>query len=235
MNYTNRIAEDRCHSQRAIELLKGKRLLICMGSLLNLALITSTIPTETRLQAVTGEEEAMALLERHPCDLLLCTDTLEQGSGDRLVQRAKQRWPRLRTLLIVSRPHRQAAIRRVSQAGCDGICLEQNMGLGTVATALSTINGGGVYIDRSLWECYLQHYPGSHTLPATPLTERECEVLQLISQGTTNQEIGERLFLSTETVKTHVRRILHKLNARDRTHAAVIGLWLGLVDWPDSR
>jgi DNA-binding NarL/FixJ family response regulator len=60
-------------------------------------------------------------------------------------------------------------------------------------------------------------------------TMREIEVLQLISEGLVNREIGQRLFLSEETVKSHVRHLLAKLQARSRAHAVAIGFRRGLV------
>ena len=60
-------------------------------------------------------------------------------------------------------------------------------------------------------------------------TQREIEVLQLISKGLVNREIGQRLFLSEETVKSHVRHLLAKLQARSRAHAVAIGFRRGLV------
>ncbi len=60
-------------------------------------------------------------------------------------------------------------------------------------------------------------------------TMREIEVLQLISDGLANREIGTRLFLSEETVKSHVRHLLAKLQARSRAHAVAIGFRRGLV------
>jgi DNA-binding NarL/FixJ family response regulator len=62
------------------------------------------------------------------------------------------------------------------------------------------------------------------------LTGRESEVLQLISDGLVNREIGERLFLSEETVKSHVRHLLAKLRARSRAHAVAVGFRRGLID-----
>jgi DNA-binding NarL/FixJ family response regulator len=61
-------------------------------------------------------------------------------------------------------------------------------------------------------------------------TAREIEVLQLISDGLVNREIGVRLFLSEETVKSHVRHLLAKLQARSRAHAVAVGLRRGLID-----
>ena len=60
-------------------------------------------------------------------------------------------------------------------------------------------------------------------------TNREVEVLQLISDGLVNREIGERLFLSEETVKSHVRHLLAKLQARSRAHAVAVGFRRGLI------
>ena len=65
--------------------------------------------------------------------------------------------------------------------------------------------------------------------PGHEPTARETEVLQLISDGLVNREIGERLFLSEETVKSHVRHILAKLQARSRAHAVAVGFRRGLI------
>ena len=60
-------------------------------------------------------------------------------------------------------------------------------------------------------------------------TKREIEVLQLISDGLVNREIGERLYLSEETVKSHVRHLLAKLQSRSRAHAVAVGFRRGLI------
>jgi DNA-binding CsgD family transcriptional regulator len=54
------------------------------------------------------------------------------------------------------------------------------------------------------------------------LTERELEVVRLIARGKTNREVGEKLYISEETVKSHVRHIISKLRAENRTHAVAI-------------
>jgi DNA-binding NarL/FixJ family response regulator len=60
-------------------------------------------------------------------------------------------------------------------------------------------------------------------------TQREIQVLQLVSEGLVNREIGKRLFLSEETVKSHVRHLLAKLQARSRAHAVAVGFRRGLL------
>ena len=62
-----------------------------------------------------------------------------------------------------------------------------------------------------------------------PPTARELEVLQLIADGLSNQEIGKQLFVSEETVKSHVRQILAKLQAGSRAHAVAVGFRAGHV------
>lgn len=80
--------------------------------------------------------------------------------------------------------------------------------------------------------------PGAEVIPfGAPLQEleqeptaREIEVLQLVCDGLVNREIGVRLFLSEETVKSHVRHLLAKLQARSRAHAVAVGFRRGLIN-----
>ena len=65
--------------------------------------------------------------------------------------------------------------------------------------------------------------------PAEPLTPRQLDVVKLLAQGKTNQEIAQELVLSTGTVRTHVQRILTKLDVSDRTGAVVRAIELGLI------
>ena len=60
-------------------------------------------------------------------------------------------------------------------------------------------------------------------------------MLALVAQGKGNIQIGEHLFVSADTVKTHLSSVMRKLQANDRTHAAVLGLRWGLIDWPSTE
>lgn len=77
----------------------------------------------------------------------------------------------------------------------------------------------------------------SFSTPPVPvdLTKRECEVLGLIAQGMTNEEIGKQLFLSPETIKSHVRHILSKLSAKSRAHAVALGLRSGQIEFEQNE
>jgi DNA-binding NarL/FixJ family response regulator len=87
------------------------------------------------------------------------------------------------------------------------------------AAAARRANGNGDVIPLS---APLREYSQEPTM-------REIEVLQLISDGLVNREIGTRLFLSEETVKSHVRHLLAKLQARSRAHAVAVGFRRGLI------
>jgi DNA-binding NarL/FixJ family response regulator len=71
--------------------------------------------------------------------------------------------------------------------------------------------------------------PTRHAAMLTSLTQRELQILRLIARGLSNEEIGTQLFISTATVKTHVTKILGKLNLRDRTQAVVLAYESGLL------
>ena len=86
-------------------------------------------------------------------------------------------------------------------------------------------------VTARLVDRFLEREPGSAAVPpgVESLSPREREVLSLVAQGLTNPEIAERLVLSLATVKTHVRSILAKLDARDRVHAVLLAHRHGLV------
>ncbi|MDP2731127.1 MAG: response regulator transcription factor [Dehalococcoidales bacterium] len=76
----------------------------------------------------------------------------------------------------------------------------------------------------------LEQTPGKvFSVPASPLTPRELETLKYVAQGYTNREIALKLVVSEDTIKTHVARILTKLNVSDRTRAAVVATRKGLI------
>jgi DNA-binding CsgD family transcriptional regulator len=64
------------------------------------------------------------------------------------------------------------------------------------------------------------------------LTSRETEVLQLMSVGNSNKQIAKTLAIAAETAKSHIRNIMAKLGARDRTHAVTLGLHRGMIQFP---
>ena len=104
-----------------------------------------------------------------------------------------------------------------------------------LADAVRTVAAGDALLAPSITRRLIEEYvrrppPGQGRPPELEqLTERELEVLQLIAKGLSNTEIGGQLFVSEATVKTHVTRILAKLQLRDRVQAVVLAYESGLV------
>jgi DNA-binding NarL/FixJ family response regulator len=93
--------------------------------------------------------------------------------------------------------------------------------------AIEFVARGGTYVDPRLRPALLSQRA---TQRAPTLSAREREIIGLLAEGLTGDEVAERLFLSTETVKTHIRNAMTKLEARNRVHAIAIALRDGLID-----
>ena len=92
--------------------------------------------------------------------------------------------------------------------------------------ALAHVADGGTYVDPRLRRALLSRR-STERQPA--LSGREREVLDLLSQGLTGEQVAERLFLSPETIKTHIRNAMNKLEANTRVHAIAIALREGFI------
>jgi DNA-binding NarL/FixJ family response regulator len=125
-------------------------------------------------------------------------------------------------------------VYRAMKAGASGFLLKDAT-RDKLAAAVRTVASGEALlapaITRRLLEDFCQRPPPSASLPpgAEDLSPRELEVLRLLAQGLSNAEIAARLFLSDATIKSHVARILNKLDLRDRVQAVVFAYESGLV------
>jgi DNA-binding NarL/FixJ family response regulator len=234
VDFTPMLAQLEANAARSRDLLRDARLVLCLGNRALLTLLAQQArPSARVLAAVTTAQEGSAAVATEKPDMLVIGDVLEQGDGIETAISLKARYPDLRVLLLLNREHRLHAIRRAIEGDCDGLVLESSFGSGALLAALHVVSGGGIYIDGPLRREFRRgHERGG---PRQSLSERELQVLALVAAGETNAEIGRALFLSAETVKTHLGNLLDKLPARDRTHAAVLGLRWGLIDWPEPK
>ena len=97
--------------------------------------------------------------------------------------------------------------------------------------ALALVAGGGSYVDPRLRPALLSRR-ATERLPS--LSNREREILDLLAQGLTGEGVAEQLFISAETVKTHIRNAMNKLEAHTRVHAIAIALREGFISPPDD-
>ncbi len=104
-------------------------------------------------------------------------------------------------------------------AGASAVVLKESP-LADIVRALETILAGGTYVDPRL---------AARQSPRGKLTQREVDVLELLAEGLPHEEIGRRLGISSETVRTHLRKASGRLDASTRTQAVATALRLGLI------
>ena len=229
MDITSRIPQLAASRELVLNLMGEKSSVACFGSRALLSLFVCAAPEPTSVVgAVTTEAEALELVARHQPGFLFATEHLEAGSGLGLVKQAHVLCPDLRTLLILQ-SETTALLRQALELGCNGVVVESQMGHSTMVDAIRAVAGGGIYTSQLGVDALRATSRGEGPPPQEALSQREVEVLQLVTRGYTNKEMAETLNVSAETIKTHISNILGKLQARDRTHAAVIGLRRGLV------
>ena len=95
-----------------------------------------------------------------------------------------------------------------------------------LTSALRTVAEGGTYVDPRLRPALLSQ---RSTQKQKGLSKREREIMDLLAQGLTGEQVAERLFLSPETIKTHIRNAMNKLEANTRVHAIAIALREGFI------
>jgi DNA-binding NarL/FixJ family response regulator len=139
-------------------------------------------------------------------------------------------------ILILTLHDEETAVLEAFQAGADSYCMK-NIRPDLLLEAIKATQAGQAWIDPVIARIVLAYakraekpdFQNSTKKVSSPLTDRELEVLQLIVNGNSNADIAEKLYITVGTVKTHVRNILTKLSAEDRTQAAVHALRSGLV------
>lgn len=208
---------------------------------------------------VVGEaanaSEGLKLLETAQPDIAIIDIGLPDKDGIELTRQIKAaqevgEGSHTKVLILTLRDNKEAVMAAFA-AGADSYCMK-DISFDNLLEALRVTHGGNAWIDPAIARIVLQQAQQTPSgadivvesktvainaadseydqmIAAYPLTERELEVLQLIVEGCSNAVIAEKLYITVGTVKTHVRNILNKLCADDRTQAAVRALRSGLV------
>lgn len=196
-------------------------------------------------EAEDGEQAVNAVEECHP-DLVLMDVGMPVMDGIEASRIIKEKHPELAIIMLTSHDNERDIFASLS-AGAGGYCLK-DVEPERLYMAMTSVHAGDIWLDSSIASKVLKQYnaaatalpeakpgmaPGSakkeyQSLPE-PLSPRELEVLNLLVEGLSNQEIADKLIISLATAKTHVRNILNKLAVDDRTQAAVLAMRRGLV------
>lgn len=173
--------------------------------------------------------ESCAALRAHlPADaanvLLLTEVSLKDGSVLPLLQELRQGEHPPRILVAMAEPLQAALARAAWRVGVDALICSDHYGSGELVRALAAVTQQRRYWGSAFAGLLADDGPANDAL-----SQRELEVLPLLTQGLTNRQIAARLQIAEVTARDHVQRIMQKLQVSDRTAAAALAVRLGLV------
>jgi DNA-binding NarL/FixJ family response regulator len=166
---------------------------------------------------VPDGRRAVELAEAEQPELALVDLRMPQLSGTELVHALREASPNTRVIVYTADADQRLA-REVLDAGAGALVLKEAP-LADVVRALDAALSGDAYLDPAL----------GGTVPTARLTQRERDVLSLLAEGLQHEEIGRRLGIGSETVRTHLRKACDRLGAATRTQAVAQALRLGLI------
>ena len=176
---------------------------------------------------VVGEaadgETAVSLAERRRPDVIVMDLRMPGMDGIEATEEIMRRVPDAKVLIFTAYSER-ALLQRGLESGARGYILKEAPHE-TLLRAIEKVAAGETFVDPSLMSALTQSRGSTDVL-----TAREREILQLLADGMSNADVAGQLFISQETVKSHVRHILTKLEADTRTQAVAIALRDAMID-----
>ena len=165
--------------------------------------------------------EAMARIPAASPDVAVLDVRLPDGNGIELCRDLLSRMPELRCLILTSYTSDEAMLDAIL-AGASGYVVKDIKGM-ELARAVKEVGAGRSLLDNRAAAALMAKLRGSaeKSDPLSGLTDRERTLLSLLSEGLTNKQIADRMFLAEKTVKNYVSRLLAKLGMERRTQAAV--------------
>jgi DNA-binding NarL/FixJ family response regulator len=176
---------------------------------------------------VVGEagdgQSAIDLVERRKPDVVIMDVRMPGMDGLEATKEIGKRSPETAVLIFTAFSERSLLARGL-ESGAKGYILKEAPHE-TLLRAIERVAKGEGYVDPALMPAFLSGKEGTDML-----TAREREILQLLADGMSNADVATKLFISQETVKSHVRHILTKLEADTRTHAVAIAIRESVID-----
>jgi DNA-binding NarL/FixJ family response regulator len=180
-------------------------------------------------QASNGRE-ALGVLKASRPDVLLLDIRMPEFNGLRLMQSLSEAGLSIPTVILTTFDD-DTSFFECLKLGAQGYLLK-DVTLRALTEAVRTVAVGGILINPAMTERVmrvLQGKAGAVETPVERLTDRETDILRLMTAGFSNGEIASALRIAEGTVKNHVSNILSKLDVRDRTRAVLKAIGLGLV------
>jgi len=153
-------------------------------------------------------------------DVAILDVRLPDGNGVELCRELRNRMPTLKCLMLTSYTDDDALLDAVL-AGASGFVLKQVLGVDLIGSVRAIGEGKSLLQPRDV-DALRQRMRGRRSDPLAELSAKEREVFELISEGLTNKQIGQRMYLSAKTVKNYVSQILRKLDLQRRAQIAAM-------------
>ncbi|MBV8395466.1 MAG: response regulator transcription factor [Actinobacteria bacterium] len=173
-------------------------------------------------EAGDGASAIELALRRRP-DVVVMDVRMPEMDGLEATRSLTDQAPDMKVLIFTAYSER-SLLSRAFDSGATGYILKEAPHE-TLVKAIEKVASGEAYVDPALMPAFLAGKDQTEML-----TAREREILQLLADGMSNNDVAEKLFISQETVKSHVRHILTKLEADTRTHAVAIALREAIID-----
>jgi DNA-binding NarL/FixJ family response regulator len=188
-----------------------------------LRLALSRAPHIRVIGEASDGESAVTLVERRRPDVVIMDVRMPGMDGLAATKVLTERMPDVSVLIFTAYSER-SLLSRGLESGAKGYILKEAPHQ-TLLRAIEKVANGEGYVDPALMPAFLSGKERDDML-----TGREREILQLLADGMSNADVASKLFISQETVKSHVRHILAKLEADTRTHAVAIALRESIID-----
>ncbi|QTJ50361.1 DNA-binding response regulator [Dolosigranulum pigrum] len=179
-------------------------------------------------EAEDGQEGVNQALSLRP-DVILMDLVMDGMDGIEATKEILAQWPEAKIIIVTSFIDDEKVFPAM-EAGASGYMLKTSSA-SEIADAIRSAYEGDTVFEEEVTQKIIErdHMPQEYLLH-DDLTNRETEILQLIAQGLSNQEIADECFITLKTVKTHVSNILSKLDVSDRTQATIYAFKHDLVD-----
>lgn len=186
-----------------------------------IAVIISSQPDMVLVSQASGGHEAIQLYRDLKPDVTLMDLRLPDLSGIDALIAIRTEFPDARIIMLTTFEG-DVEIQRALEAGARGYLLK-NMPPSELVQVIRQVHAGKKRVPPEIAAQLAEH------MSDEALTAREVEVLQHVAGGNRNKDIADRLFISEETVKVHVKHIMDKLGAKDRTQAIAIAVRRGII------
>jgi DNA-binding NarL/FixJ family response regulator len=185
-----------------------------------LAAVLNREPGMALIAQASSGKEAIESYREHLPDVITLDLSMPDMPGEQLVRQLLAEFPDARIVVITS-PRGDVQMLRMLEAGVQGFVLK-GVAHKELLDAIRQVHSGKKVVPRQIASAIAEHVADE------TLTPREIQVLQLVAQGNRNKEVAGILSIADETVRMHMKHILGKLAANDRTHAVTIAIKRGV-------